>query len=223
MSLEKPTHYRIAMDLNALASEALQQMTGLTWPDAFLRGDLNGTVTNLDQQHPQLASDLSLSQQPTDELGEEDTTDAMAEDHAMNTVVENEESHINNTHSPTTDRSRQARLARARARAKKAARKGKKRVMNYWSREEEEALWTALSEVGPKWSLIANLHGKNGTASKALKDRDPTSMRAKAIYVKYMLLESGEHVPAYLEQVPVKVSADYSRTRRDIADGGSDE
>lgn len=205
------------MNFTAMASGALEEMDGSNWREAFVRGELNDNHTSgnelQQQQQRQVTSDL-FHAPPTPEISDESermnamasTSDEVAQPTAL--------SEQDNEHAM-----RKASLADARA---KKASKSKKRVMNYWTAEEEDALWSALEEVGPKWTLIVKRYGKDGEISEVLKARDTASLSAKASYTKKMLVEKGEEVPAYLEQIVARDHAGLKPSRRHAADAGSD-
>ena len=71
-----------------------------------------------------------------------------------------------------------------------------------WTQAEEDALLSGLEQVGgPYWAQILGLHGRAGTVSEALKDRNQLQLKDKARNLKIRLLKAGQEVPTMLRNV----------------------
>lgn len=95
--------------------------------------------------------------------------------------------------------------------------------MKYWTEDEEAALHTALQAVGPKWTSMVSFYGEGGTADESLKGRDCMSLSSKARWIKKRILDDGEDVPAYLEDVNATDQPKRNRSRRQASDEDSEE
>lgn len=71
-----------------------------------------------------------------------------------------------------------------------------------WTDLEENALLAGIASVdGPYWSRILALHGRGGSVSEALKDRNQVQLKDKARNMKLQYLKAGKEVPSCLQAV----------------------
>jgi len=71
-----------------------------------------------------------------------------------------------------------------------------------WTKPEEDALLVGLDRVsGPHWSQILALHGRGGSVSEVLKDRNQVQLKDKARNLKLWYLKTGREVPECLRGV----------------------
>ncbi|KAJ1765856.1 TTAGGG repeat binding factor, partial [Coemansia sp. RSA 1287] len=61
-----------------------------------------------------------------------------------------------------------------------------------WSAEEEECFIKAVFEHGPRWSLIEDYHGTNGSIDQVLRGRDRVNLKDKARNIKLRLMRANK-------------------------------
>ncbi|GAA5970962.1 hypothetical protein JCM3765_007620 [Sporobolomyces pararoseus] len=93
-----------------------------------------------------------------------------------------------------------------------------------WTSEEERLLIHLVEEHGQDWKKMIALHGKKGTASRVLQNRNNVSLKDKAVNIKKKLLQSGQPIPRGLDtSVRVPPSKLKSRQARVPSPNETDE
>lgn len=231
------------MHLATFAADALKKMDESAGEGINIRGVSNtmDAATNAflaDCMEGQATDPSDLYLEGETETAQDDAAinrDQPYHDAGGSEVVEGDNMNDNRlTSTPKKRRtSRAERLAHARkvkaqkARSKKKglkAGKANKRVLKYWTKEEEASLLIALEALGARWSKIVRQYGEGGSVDESLKGRDSMCLLSKACHMKKKMLEMGREIPKCLEGVAVKGQPQGERlARRPRKDSEVDE